>query len=286
MSDAAEPTTPSGSSGPRGRRAKVGLVSLGVGLAAAGVGAALGVAAERLAVGRPLLPPFGLPPGDGEDYGGLHTPGRAVLADDAVRLHVEVEDIGTPGRNDPTVVFSHGYALTMDSWHFQRKRLREQTGRDFRMVFWDQRGHGRSATGPAESATIEQIGSDLSEVIDAVAPSGPLILIGHSMGGMTVMSLAHRRPELFVERVRAVALISTSSGGMDDVDFGITGLGRLIPRLGATTVRALSRTPRLVERGRRIVSDLEAVMIRRYSYASPVSHALVRFTAEMITSTR
>ena len=35
---------------------KVGLVSLGVGLAAAGVGAALGLAAERAALGRPVLP--------------------------------------------------------------------------------------------------------------------------------------------------------------------------------------------------------------------------------------
>lgn len=286
MSDAAEPTTPSGSSGPRGRRAKVGLVSLGVGLAAAGVGAALGVAAERLAVGRPLLPPFGLPPGDGEDYGGLHTPGRAVLADDAVRLHVEVEDIGTPGRNDPTVVFSHGYALTMDSWHFQRQQLRREPGRSLRLVFWDQRGHGRSASGRPGSSTIDQLGSDLSEVIDAVAPSGPLILIGHSMGGMTVMSLAHRRPELFAERVRAVGLVSTSAGGLDDVDFGITGLGRLVQRFAPSTVKALTRTPRLVERGRRIVSDLETVLVRRYSYASPVSNALVRFTADMIASTR
>lgn len=276
----------------RGERAKVGLVSLGVGLAAAGVGAALGVAAERLAVGRPLLPPFGEPPGDGEEYGSLHSRGRVVLADDATRLHVEVDEPapaeGSTGRRsrkqdrEPTIVFSHGYALTMDSWHFQRKALRGA----HRLVFWDQRGHGRSATGPPASATIDQVGSDLSDVIDAVAPSGPLILVGHSMGGMTVMSLAHRRPELFADRVIGVALVSTSAGGLNDIDFGLAGLGQLVQRLAPTTVRVLTRTPRLVERGRRIISDLETVMVRRYSYASPVSSALVRFTAEMIASTR
>jgi pimeloyl-ACP methyl ester carboxylesterase len=154
------------------------------------------------------------------------------------------------------------------------------------MVFWDQRGHGRSATGPPAAATIDQLGSDLSEVIDAVAPSGPLILVGHSMGGMTVMSLAYRRPELFAERVIGVALVSTSAGGLGDVDFGLAGLGQLVQRFAPTTVKVLTRTPRLVERGRRIVSDLESVLVRRYSYASPVSAALVRFTAEMIASIR
>ena len=90
----------------------------------------------------------------------------------------------------PTIVFSHGYALSLDSWHFQRKALR---GR-YRLVFWDQRGHGRSATGPHGSATIDQIGRDLARVIEALAPDGPLVLVGHSMGGMTVMSLAEQDP--------------------------------------------------------------------------------------------
>jgi pimeloyl-ACP methyl ester carboxylesterase len=277
-------------------RARVGLISLGIGLAAAGVGAALGVAAERVAVGRPLLPPFGRPEDDGEDYTGLHTPAVAVSASDGTLLHVEVEEadpgqalsVGTTegGRRNAaapvTVVFSHGYALTMDSWYFQRKALH---GR-YRLVLWDQRGHGRSGTGPPGSATIDQVGRDLAAVLDAVAPDGPLVLIGHSMGGMAVMALADQRPELFADRVLGVALVSTSAGGLGDVDFGVAGLGRLVQRVAPGTVKALTRTPRLVEHGRRLASDLEAVLVRRYSYASPVSGALVRFTAEMIASIR
>jgi pimeloyl-ACP methyl ester carboxylesterase len=267
-------------------RVTVGLVSLGIGLAAAGVGAALGVAAERVAVGRPLLPPFAWPDDDGEDYTGLHTPAQAVPASDATLLHVEVEQ-ADPQRADPalagvTVVFSHGYALTMDSWYFQRKALR---GR-YRLVFWDQRGHGRSGTGPPGSATIDQVGRDLAAVLDEVAPAGPLVLIGHSMGGMTVMALADQRPELFADRVLGVALVSTSAGGLGDIDLGVAGLGRLVQRIAPGTVKALTRTPRLVEHGRRLASDLESVLVRRYSYASPVSGALVRFTAQMIASTR
>ena len=172
-------------------RARETLVTLGAGLAAAGLGAVLGVAAERLAMGRPLLP-FGTVDGvDSEDYGDLHTKATMVTADDGTLLHVEVEEIGAAlsvrgARQTPvTVVLCHGYALSMDSWHFQRKALR---GR-YRLVCWDHRGHGRSGSGPAGSATIDQVGADLAAVLDAVAPTGPLVLIGHSMGGMTIMSL-------------------------------------------------------------------------------------------------
>ena len=267
---------------------RVGLLSLGVGLAAAGVGAAVGVAAERLAMGRPLLP--GAADDDGEDYGDLHTPAVAVVADDGVALHVEVEEPDAEhaariarGEQAPvTVVLSHGYALSMDAWHFQRKALR---GRH-RLVLWDQRGHGRSGTGEPGSATIDQVGRDLGAVIDAVAPDGPLVLVGHSMGGMTVMALAERRPELFAERVLGVALVSTSAGGLAEVDLGVARMGRLVQRAAPGALRVLNRTPRLVQRARTLGSDLESVLVRRYSYASDVSPALVRFTAHMIAATR
>jgi len=260
-------------------RPRVSLVSVGVGLAAAGMGAVLGVAAERVAMGRPLLPRAG--GDDGEEYGSLHSPGVTVTADDGTALHVEVDE---PGRGAPpvTVVFSHGYALTMDSWYFQRKALR---GR-YRLVLWDQRGHGRSGTGPPGSATIEQVGRDLSAVVDAVAPDGPLVLVGHSMGGMTVMALAGQRPDLFADRVVGVAFVSTSAGGLADVDLGIARFGRMLQRAAPGVLRVLGRTPHLVDRVRRIGSDLEEVLVRRWSFGSDVSPALVRFTTRMIASTR
>ncbi len=273
----------SGGGGP-----KVGLLSLGVGLAAAGVGAALGLAAERVTIGRPLRPEVDREgrPLDEEGFGTLHSTPVRVEADDGTLLHVEVDELpeGADGAHSaPTLVFSHGYALSLDSWHYQRKALR---GR-YRLVFWDQRGHGRSATGPAGSATIDQVGRDLARVLEAVLPQGPVVLVGHSMGGMTVMSLAEKDPGFFAGRVLGVALISTSGGGLGQVDFGMPRLGPVVQRLAPSAVKALTRTPAgLVERGRRIGSDLEALLVRRYSYASPVSASLVRFTADMIATTR
>jgi pimeloyl-ACP methyl ester carboxylesterase len=268
---------------------KVGLLSLGIGLAAAGVGAALGLAAERVTIGGPLRPEVDREgrPLDEEGFGTVHSAPVRVEADDGTLLHVEVDELpeGAAAGEEPalTVVFSHGYALSLDSWHYQRKALR---GRH-RLVFWDQRGHGRSATGPAGSATIDQVGRDLARVLQAAVPEGPVVLVGHSMGGMTVMSLAEKDPAFFAERVLGVALVSTSAGGLGQVDFGMPRIGPVVQRLAPSAVKALTRTPAgLVERGRRIGSDLEALLVRRYSYASPVSASLVRFTADMIAATR
>ena len=60
--------------------------------------------------------------------------------------------------------------------------------------------------------TIDQLGRDLKAVIDAAAPEGPLVLVGHSMGGMTVMALADQYPELIRDRVVGVAFVGTSCG--------------------------------------------------------------------------
>ena len=107
-----------------------------------------------------------------------------------------------------TIVFAHGFTLSMDSFHFQRRDL----GDVARLVFYDQRSHGRSGRSAPENATIDQLGLDLYAVLQAVAPAGPVVLVGHSMGGMTILALADQHPELFGDRVVGVALLATSTG--------------------------------------------------------------------------
>ena len=240
-------------------------------------GAAVGLAAERYAVGRSFR---GRDPLRREAFGALR--GRLVPleAADGVRLHVEVDE--APDAGPLTIVFCHGYCLTQDSWHFQRRDL----GRLGRLVFYDQRGHGRSAKGDTARADIDTLGDDLRRVIEATAPEGPVVLVGHSMGGMTVMALADDFPELFGERVVGVALISTSSGGLAGVTLGVpAALGRVAHRVAPQVLTQLSRKPALVERGWRMGSDLGYVITKRYSYATDVPPSLVEFTAEMISST-
>jgi pimeloyl-ACP methyl ester carboxylesterase len=251
-----------------------GTVGAALGLAA--VGAAVGFAAERYVVGRSLRRDD---PYADEKFGSLRGAPHTVETDDGVLLHVEVDDEGTT--SPLTVVFTHGYALNQDSWHFQRRDL---AGRA-RLVFWDQRSHGRSGRAPEGSVTFERLGRDLGEVIDQVVPDGPLVLAGHSMGGMTVLAMGTARPDIFRDRVAGVALISTSAH-LGRVSLGLPGpLGRLTHKAAPGVVAALARRPEMVERSRRVGSDLGYVLTRRYSFVKGGSPALVEFTASMNAAT-
>ena len=157
-------------------------------------------------------PPVFPPPGPT----GPPPPGsRTVITDDGVPLHVEVD-------GDPhaalTVLFSHGFTARLAEWDLQRAALRDRA----RLVLWDQRGHGRSGWTKLTAATIDRTGRDLGQVLDATTPSGPVVLAGHSMGGMSILALARRRPELFSGRVAGVLLLATSAGGL--VQTGVPGL--------------------------------------------------------------
>ncbi|MEU0435343.1 alpha/beta hydrolase [Streptomyces sp. NPDC006290] len=279
---------------------RAGVAGAAIGVVAAG--AAAGVAIERLTVGRGMRKKARLALDSTGPYGSLRgTPGKAH-ADDGTELYYEVDEAEPEaslaprrrrlfGRKAPapvTVVFSHGYCLNQDSWHFQRAALRGVV----RTVHWDQRSHGRSGRGVAQledrtPVTIDQLGRDLLAVIEAAVPEGPIVLVGHSMGGMTVMALADHFPELIRDRVVAVALVGTSSGRLGEVNFGLPVAGvAAVRRVLPGVLKALGQQAALVERGRRATADLFAGVIKRYSFASrDVDPAIERFAERMIEST-
>jgi pimeloyl-ACP methyl ester carboxylesterase len=188
----------------------------------------------------------------------------SVTADDGVRL--SCEEIEVPDGNAAlTVVLVHGFALDRRTWHFQRRTLPELADPAVRLVLYDQRSHGRSERAPRETCTIEQLGHDLDAVIRALAPEGPLVLVGHSMGGMTIMALAEQNPELFAERVAGVALVSTSVG-----EVASAGLhGALLSRHNPLTrgVGLLARLqPKLVEGVRKVAGEVIWAITRSLAY--------------------
>ncbi|CAL9449700.1 alpha/beta fold hydrolase [Streptomyces sp. enrichment culture] len=282
-----------------GWRRATGVAGVAIGVLA--TGAAAGVALERMTVGRGMRRKARLVLDSAGPYGALRgTPGKAY-ADDGTELYYEVDDLDPEpaparrrrlfGRRSPapvTVVFCHGYCLNQDSWHFQRAALRGVV----RTVHWDQRSHGRSGRGVAqtergEPVTIEQLGRDLKAVVDAAAPEGPIVLVGHSMGGMTVMAFADLYPELVRERVVGVALVGTSSGRLGEVNFGLPVAGvNAVRRVLPGVLKALGQRAELVEKGRRATADLFAGIIKRYSFASrDVDPAVARFAERMIEGT-
>ncbi|MBV9292343.1 MAG: alpha/beta hydrolase [Frankiales bacterium] len=255
-------------------RRRAGLVAAAVAAVAGGVAA--GVAVERRLVGRARS---AADPYADEHFGSLHSAPITVVADDGVRLHVEVDgDESAP----LTVVFVHGFTLSLDCWHFQRRDLPDVG----RLVFYDQRSHGASGRSPRKHSTIDQLGKDLHAVLDAVAPRGPVVLVGHSMGGMTILALADQHPELFGERIVGVALVGTAAGAFAETIFGIPGVvGRAIRPVAPGVIRAANRRAALLERGRKAGSDVAFLLTRQLSYGDNAPPSLVAFMERMLANT-
>jgi pimeloyl-ACP methyl ester carboxylesterase len=257
------------------KKRTVGLIGGIIGVAAAGVAA--GVATERYLTHRsrrsddPLADePFGELPFDEE---------LTVTGPDDVALHVEIVESDTPAA---TLVFVHGFCLDMGTFHFQRE---EFAGR-FRAVFYDQPGHGRSGRLAKGEYTVDALGESLEAVIDACAPAGPIVLIGHSMGGMTIMALAEQQPALF-ERVAGVVLISTSAGKLAAGAFGLPDVLARFHRPLMPIIRAAGPvTSNVVDRARGAATDLAWLLTRRYGFGTArPSPALVSYVERMNSTT-
>ncbi len=210
-----------------------------------------------------------------------------VFADDGLALSVEELDPADGGSPEITVVLVHGYTLDRRTWLFQRYELAHSTAPRVRQVLYDLRSHGRSGRSPRSACTIEQLGRDLHAVLNRAAPEGPIVLIGHSLGGMTIMALAEHNPELFAERICGAVFVNTSAG-----DIGRSGLSRpfLSRRSPIMSVaRPLSSwepSTRVIDRGRDAAGNLAWSLTRKLSFVDEtISPSIVELQYEMINAT-
>ncbi|KAA8965282.1 alpha/beta hydrolase [Mycobacterium sp.] len=205
--------------------------------------------------------------------------GFVVTTPDGVPLAVrEVGPVDAP----LTVVFAHGFCLSMGAFHFQRTRLHGEWGSRVRMVFYDQRGHGRSGDAAPDTYTVTQLGRDLETVLQVAAPRGPVVLVGHSMGGMTVLSHARQYPHHYGRRVVGAALISSAAEGVSK-----SPLGEVLenPAVGAVRLAARS-APQLLHHGRSAARSLIGPILRAASYGDfEVSPSVVAFSQQMMHDT-
>jgi pimeloyl-ACP methyl ester carboxylesterase len=255
----------------RGRLAAgLGLVASVAALAAGGI--AMGLELERRMVAKRIGRNS---QADLEEFFSLRSDGPDVITPDGVVLHTEVDE----GPADEfTLVFVHGYGLNLDCWHFQRLHFVGQ----LRQVFYDQRSHGRSSRSEAELCRIPQLADDLYQVLQEVVGDTPVVLIGHSMGGMAIMRLAQSRPDLFGSQILGVALFCTSAGDIADHS-PIRGIpGRTFHRIAEPLMAGLNRIPELVAQGRRAGSDLGYVVTRRLAFGPEVAPSYVDFASEML----
>jgi pimeloyl-ACP methyl ester carboxylesterase len=263
-----------------------------LGVAAGAVGLAAAGTVWRVAQRRRIIARRGV--GDATPFGSLRAQPLTVVADDGVPLHVEIDELdptivegqGARARRrrhtELTVVFVHGYALNQDSWHFQRAGYRGLV----RAVYYDQRSHGRSGRSAEEHANIEQLGRDLRRVLDQAVPDGPVVLVGHSMGGMTIVALAEEYPEMFGDRVVGVALVATTAGGIDPHRVVVPLLPSTIGgELASRLVAGLARGHRTVDRFRKLSRSVALVATDSLAFGDAVPARYVEFVDEMLSAT-
>ncbi|MFD6859024.1 alpha/beta fold hydrolase [Rhodococcus sp. NPDC060090] len=162
-----------------------------------------------------------------------------VRTADGARLHVLA--YGDPDAQP--LVFSHGWTCSGMYWTPQINAFADR----YRVVVYDQRGHGASEVGTRRLGP-DVLAGDLAAVLDAVVPAGrKAVLAGHSMGGMSIIAWAERYPEQVSEKVAGVLLAST---GMDNLiaDAALIALPERFPRVPVKVARPLlgARVP-LVE---------------------------------------
>jgi pimeloyl-ACP methyl ester carboxylesterase len=171
------------------------------------------------------------------------------VTSDGTALHVEMSG---PADSDLTLVLVHGWTQDHRTWDGVVGRL----GESVRILRYDLRGHGGSAQAKPGTATIATLADDLAELIADRVPNGPIVLAGHSMGGMTIMELACRRPGLVAERVAGVAFVSTSSGEMDRITLGLPGVA------GSGAARFERRVAKVLAKQRRGALPLPRPLVR------------------------
>ncbi len=225
-----------------------------------------GIAAGALAVGivgnaivkrrHPDAAPIGdLPP---EDLG-------SILSFDGTELAVRAA--GDPAK--PVLLLAHGFSLDMSVWC----DLWPELARDFRVIAFDHRSHGASASAAHGDLSLRSMGRDIAAVLDVTSPDRPALVVGHSMGAMAILAMAEQRPELFGPRIVGVALIGGASSDLLRGAMGsVTELLR--PRLGSTRAAA-----KRVDRLRRAVLsspvDVSGVVARVTQFGPDAPHRVV-----------
>lgn len=258
----------------RSRKNRAGLLAGAAGVTA--VGTVAGVSVAR-SLGRRVSTDD---PYRDEDFELLDVDRSCVVtANDGVPLAVrEVGPVDAP----LTVVFAHGFCLRMGAFYFQRARLAQEWGPQVRMVFYDQRGHGQSGDASHDSYTVGQLGADLEAVLNVMVQHGPVVLVGHSMGGMTVLSHARQFPPRYGTRIVGVALISSAAEGV-----ARSPLGEILANPALEAARTVVRyAPRLVHRGRGAARSVLSPILRAASYGDEkISPSVVAFSEKMMHDT-
>jgi pimeloyl-ACP methyl ester carboxylesterase len=105
----------------------------------------------------------------------------------------------------PPLVLTHGWGANAEEWYYQKRHL---AGR-YRLIVWDLAGLGYSKQPDNRDYSIEKMAADLEAVL-AFSGDRPAVLVGHSIGGMILLTFCRLFPEALGTRVAGLAAVHSS----------------------------------------------------------------------------
>lgn len=186
-----------------------------------------------------------------------------------------------PTHPQATVVFIHGFTLSAESFFLQAKHLRRHWPQ-VRSLLMDLRGHGRTGTTPVQECSVDYAADDVIATIRHCAQDhSPIILVGHSLGGLVAFAVLRRMSEQERQRVAGMVLVSTSIDAL-----AARGLPQLLKTPVAEKVRsAMETSPEEAAQLRQEAAGILAPALAATVFRRPTNYNLIEFHAAMINET-
>ncbi|MBB5712328.1 alpha/beta fold hydrolase [Sphingomonas xinjiangensis] len=126
--------------------------------------------------------------------------GRAISSETGATLYLEEHGSALA----PPIILTHGWSMDSTLWFYAKRALADR----YRVIVWDLPGLGRSTRG-GRKICLSDFARDLKAIAGQVGDQRP-ILVGHSIGGMIIETLARDDPDWFRNKVAGVALFNTT----------------------------------------------------------------------------
>lgn len=209
-----------------------------------------------------------------EDYDGPHED-SFIVSGDGTRLHLR----SWGAEDGPIAVLIHGWTCNLSNFPRQVEHL---VALGYRVFAYDQRGHGQSEPG-AFAYSTGVLADDLHAVLEVIVPEGQkALLVGHSMGGITIMAWAGKYTDEVAERAHHAVLLSTYA--RDAVAGFVSGTPlaaapRLVPRFTEKVGDAILGAPVKLRHNR-----LHTAVLRYSALCGYASYGAVKYTEEMVAA--
>lgn len=118
---------------------------------------------------------------------------------------INVEFYGLDDDNAPTIILTHGWGPDSTVWYYVKKQLTDR----FRVVVWDLPGLGKSIKPKNRDYSLEKYARDLEAVL-SLTGERPVMLLGHSMGGMILLTFSRLFPEHLTRRVAGLIIVDST----------------------------------------------------------------------------